>query len=138
MNGECLPRLVALGISQEDAVALRRISMTLRRWFEYECGTGEGQTTYSIERDGEEPDSKPYMRVQYPTREGYVDKRWPIADRENGARKRLVKIMARYPDLSPYIQGDPRGASLYILRASDIPAGESADAFYTRGVAVYR
>ncbi len=134
---ECLPRLVGLGISHDDAVSLRRISMTLRRWFEFECGTGEGQTTYSIERDGDEPDSPPYMRIQYPTATKYVDSRHRIADRETGARKRLAKIMAKYPTLTAYVQGDPRGASLYILRPGDVPAGESAEAYYSRGFAVY-
>lgn len=134
---ECLPRLERLGISHEDAVALRRISMTLRRWFEYECGTGEGQTTYSIERDGDEPDSKPFMRVQYPSSNGYVDRRWPIADRETGARKRLAKIMQKYPTLTPYIQGDCRGPSLYILRQQDVPPNGDIGAYYSNGVAVY-
>ena len=81
-----------------------------------------------VERDGEEPDSKPYMRVQYPTAHGYVDRKWPIPDRETGALKRLAKILhacnerrfiddalgAAYPnmqDLKFYIQGDPRGAA---------------------------
>lgn len=138
MKNECIPRLTQLGIAYDDAVALRRIAMTLHRWHELECGTGEGQTTYSVERDGDEPDSPPFMRVQYPTKSGYVDKRWPIADRETGAKKRLAKIMARYPTLGTYIQGDPRGASLYILRPGDVPEGEAADAFYSRGIAVYK
>lgn len=46
--------------------------------------------------------------------------------------------MARYPAFTSYVQGDSRGASLYILRPGDIPAGGTADAFYTRGVAVYK
>ena len=66
-KSEVITRLAKLGIDYRDAEALRRISMTLRRWFEYECGTGEGQTTYSIERETEEPDLWLFMRVQYPT-----------------------------------------------------------------------
>lgn len=131
-------RLIDLGVSREDAAALRRISLTLHRWHELECGTGEGQTTWSVERDGDEPDSKPYLRTQYPTREGYVDRREPCADKETGARKRLAKIMAKYPSLKPYIQGDPRGCALYIMRPGDVPEGARADSCYTRGVAVYR
>ena len=43
-----------------------------------------------------------------------------IPDRERGALKRLAKIMApRYPQLKSYVQGDPRGASLYIMREGD-------------------
>ena len=34
-------------------------------------------------------------------------------------------------------QGDPRGCALYILRPGDVPAGEAADAYYSRGLAVY-
>ena len=32
--------LVNIGINLEDARALRRISMTLHRWYELECGDG--------------------------------------------------------------------------------------------------
>lgn len=137
--------LMQLGFTQDEATKLRRISMTLQRWHELECGTGEGQVSRSVERDGDEPDSKPYMRVQYPTANGYVDRKHPIADRETGARKRLAAIIARVNvqragkvgRLESYIQGDPRGASLYILRPGDVPAGESADAYYSRGICVY-
>lgn len=135
---ELFNRLKSIGITQEDATELRRISMTLHRWHELECGTGEGRVTHSIERDGDEPDSKPYLRTQYPTREGYHDKRRPIPDKETGARKRLAAIMSRYPTLSYYVQGDPRGCALYILRPDDVPEGKNADAYYSRGIAVYR
>lgn len=40
-------------------------------------------------------------------------------------------------DVNAYIQGDPRGAALYILRLGDVPAGKDADAYYSRGVCVY-
>ena len=49
-------------------------------------------------------------------------RRYPIADRETGARKRLAVIMARYPHLTAYVQGDPRGCALYILTASQLSA----------------
>ena len=61
-----------------------------------------------------------------------------IPDRERGALKRLAKIMARYPSLSYYIQTDPRGASLYILRLGDVPKDHLVDACYSNGIAVYR
>lgn len=114
------------------------IVMTLHRWHELECSGGDGQTIISIERDGDEPDSKPFMLVQYPTKTGYANRRWSIPDRETGARKRLAKIMARYPTLKAYVQGDPRGAALYILRPGDVPEGEDVDAYYSRGIAVYK
>lgn len=129
-------RLLAIGISREDAHALRRISMTLRRWFELECGTGDGQTSISVERDGDNSDGKPFRRVQYPTAYGYVDRRDPIADRETGARRRLAAIMAKYPGLTAYVQGDPRGCSVYILTAEHLASGHDINSIYTRGVAV--
>lgn len=129
-------RLMALGISREDTETLRRISMTLRRWFELECGAGDGQTSISIERDGDDGEGKPFRRIQYPTTHGYVDQRYPIADCETGARKRLKTIMDRYPALTAYVQSDPRGCSLYILRPEDVPLVASINSYYTRGVAI--
>lgn len=129
--------LQSLGFDRDDCDKLRRISHTLRNWYELECGTGEGQTTRSIERDGDEPNSKPYLRVQYPTRNGYHDKRYPVADRETGAIKRLKAIMAKTPALKPYLQTDPRGACLYILRPGDIPEGKDTNAYYSRGICVH-
>lgn len=129
-------RLMALGISRDDADALRRISRTLRYWFELECGTGSGQISISIERDGDAPDSKPYRRIQYPSAYGYIDRRSPIADRETGARRRLAAIMARYPHLTAYVQSDPRGCALYILTAEQLTGEHPIDAIYTRGVAI--
>jgi hypothetical protein len=136
---EMLTRLQALGISSDDAFALRRISMTLHRWFEMECGTENAAgASISIERDGEGGAGKPYQRIQYATKGGWVDRRYPIADRETGARKRLAAIVARYPGLSAYVQTDPRGAAVYILRPGDVPEGADVNAYYSRGVAVYR
>lgn len=117
-----------------DAESLRRISITLHRWYELECGDGNGH----IERDEETGLPRYYNdRARYfganDVRRGYV-----IADREKGALKRLAAIMSRYPSLTAYVQTDPRGASLYILRPGDVPAGESVESYYSRGVAVYR
>ena len=127
--------LRSLGFTRDECESLRRISMTLHRWHELECGTGEGQVSRSVERD-EETD-KPYIRVQYPTASGYVDRRYPTADRETGALKRLAAIMKGHASLSTYTQTDPRGAALYILRPQDVPAGEDPSAYYNRGVCVY-
>jgi hypothetical protein len=126
-------RLMALGISREDTDTLRRISMTLRRWFELECGDSNDYGSFAIERD--ETTGKPYS-VYYPHTAGKnSSSRTPIADRETGARKRLATLMARYPGLTAYVQGDPRGCSLYILTAKDIN-GLDINSVYTRGVAV--
>lgn len=120
-----LARLTSLGISTDDAWALRRIAMTLHRWHELECGVDHG----CIERD--ETTNKPYWLNSHTMR------RSPLADREASARKRLSAIMARYPTLQAYVHGDPPDASLYILRPGDVPEGESVDGYYSRGIAVY-
>ena len=117
--------LQSLGVAQPDAEALRRISMTLHRWHEYECGIDNG----CIERD--ETTNKPFWRSSF------TGRRHPMQDRETGALKRLHAIMARYPNLKPYVQGDPRGAALYILRPNDVPAGADVNAYYSRGICVY-
>ena len=129
--------LEAAGVYILDAAALRRIAMTLHRWYELECGTDAG----CIERDGENADGRPFMTYgRGPTFVGptFVIGRYPIADREAGALKRLRAILARYPTLSYYVQGDPRGAPLYILRPGDVPAGATVHSCYSRGVAVYK
>ena len=62
--------------------------------------------------------------------------RYPVPDREAGARKRLAAIMKRYPALTAYVQTDPRGCALYLLRPGDVPAGAEPRECYTRGIAV--
>ena len=128
--------LQALGFTYTEANQLRRISMTLQRWYELECGTEAGH----IERD--EETGKPYMVTDW----GTSRRRYPVADRETGAVKRLQAIIharnirqprAEDPLLSYYLQTDPRGAALYILRPQDVPAGESPAAYYSRGICVY-
>ena len=134
---EIIPRLLALGISYDDARELRRISMTLHRWHELECGDGNDFCSWVITRGRKESgtfihadDGKPFLERHM--RSGAVAYDW-IPDREAGAKRRLAAIMARYPNLAPYIQGDPRGASLYICKPEDVRADQ-----YTRGVAVYK
>ena len=117
--------LQSAGIDYRDCDALRLISLRLQSWFERECGTDNG----CIERD--EQTGKPFWLSSRNM------KRYPIRDMETGARKRLDKIMEKYPNLTAYIQGDPRGAALYILRPGDVPAGEKEHGFYTRGICVY-
>jgi len=133
MKYDAIKTLQTLGIDYDDARALRRISMTLRRWYELECGTESGH----IERN--EQTGKPMF---YNARARYLQandsRAWSIIpDREKGALNRLGNIMAKYPDLKPYVQTDPRGASLYILRPNDVPEGKDASAYYTRGIVVY-
>lgn len=114
-----------LGITPDDAVTLRRASLTLRRWHERECGDGNG----AIERD----DAGVPWHVSATTGRRV----YRVPDRETGARKRIGEVLARYPALKAYVQTDPRGAALYILRPGDVPEGEAADSYYSRGIAVY-
>ena len=133
--------LEELGFTQDEARKLRRISMTLRRWYELECGDGN----VCIERD--EKTGKAYWLNSNTMR------RFPIADRESGSKRRLAKIIEQRngrpaivngrlnanPDgkVSAYLQTDPRGAGLYIIRPGDVPDGESVESYYSRGIVVY-
>lgn len=123
---DCIHSLLQTGMEHAGATALRRIAMQLHAWHERECGSDRG----CVERD--ETTGKTYEL------NAYTGKRYPTRDMETAALKRLDKIMARYPTLGFYVQGDPRGASLYILRPGDVPAGEAVDAYYNRGIAVYK
>jgi hypothetical protein len=123
---KCIDQLLRAGITYEHATGLRRIAMALHRWHELECGTDSG----AVERD--EKTGKTYWV------NSYSGSRWPCRDREKGALKRLKLIMKNYPHLRAYVQGDPRGASLYILRENDVPPGENVDSYYSRGLAVYK
>ena len=128
-----IERLKAAGITESDAFALRRISMTLHRWHELECGDGNDFASWSVERD--EVTDKPYM-VTHQHSGGH--RRRPTPDREKGALKRLAAIMAKYPGKREYVQTDPRGASLYVLNKRDVKRGEDIDSIYSsRGIAVY-
>lgn len=134
--------LISLGFLEFEADKLRQISIALRRWHERECGIDGG----AIERD--EITGRPYWKTE-------TGRRHAIQDREKGALRRLTHIMAarngRVPPLSvvmlpdraapdtlnAYIQTDPRGAALYILRPGDVPEGKDPSAYYTRGICVY-
>jgi len=151
--------LRALGFTREEAEALRRISMTLHRWYELECGDSNNYGSWSIERD-ENGDGPPFM-VHHHYRHGQgndTTTKTRIPDRESGAKRRLHVILtarnARIGDtdelyihascaakvtgpVSSYIQTDPRGAALYILRPGDVPEGGSVEGYYSRGVCIY-
>lgn len=131
--------LARMGFEPHEARALRRISNTLRRWHERECGIDGG----CIERD--DVTGRPYWRSD-------TGRRWPVADRERGALKRLGKIIAdrntremvrtgahsvQVHQIVHYVQTDPRGAALYLLRPGDVPPGADPASYYTRGVCVY-
>src|SRR5262249_43905293 len=107
-----LNRLQAAGISRPDAESLRRISMILHRWQELECGNGDDKSSWAIERGRRTPqgfeydeDGAPYMIHHW--HDGRTTN-YRLADRERGALRRLGNIMAKYPALRAYIQGDVR------------------------------
>jgi hypothetical protein len=160
-NNSCLTALYAAGITHDDAVALRRISMTLHRWHELECGDSNQYGSWAITRgrwrtfvpeEGKpvrtfehDDDERPFLEHHhYRHGAGKDTVTYSVMnDRERGALKRLTKIMARYPDFASYVQGDPRGCALYILRPGDLNTLENGDgsdisACYTRGIAVYK
>ncbi len=123
-------RLTEYGIAAAHVPALLKIERTLQRWSEQECGDSNGN---AIERD--ETTGKPY-RTWYSVKGDSYRARSPIPDLEAAALKRLAGIMAAYPSLLAYHQGDCRGCAVYILRRSDVKPGESLDSVYNRGVAV--
>ena len=143
-------RLLTIGFTMAEAESLRRISMTLHRWFELECGDSDNYKSWAIERD--EETEVPYL-VVHPHDSNKVH-RHRIADRERGAERRLQAIVdarnARNPPytggadcayvdhrVTRYIQSDPRGVALYILRPGDVPEGGDVMAYYNRGICVY-
>jgi hypothetical protein len=133
--------LMSLGFTSEQSEKLRRISMTLTRWYELECGIHKNGRDISIERD--DATEKPFLRVQFMGSNGkFIDRKSTTNDREKGALKRLGAIIQdrnnRFNDvLSAYVQSDPRGHSLYIIRPGDVPEGKKADSFYSNGVCVF-
>jgi hypothetical protein len=141
--------LQSLGFTADEAESLRRISMTLHRWHEMECN-GE------VDRD--EVSGDVYRCFSMGPQQGM--RHYKVADRETGARNRLQRIIsdrnqrviaatpqpetirehlanALNHSVSTYIQTDPRGAALYIIRPGDIPEGSSVESCYSRGICVY-
>ena len=127
--------LQALGFTAAEVESLRRISNTLRRWHEMECNGDVQRDETTGQCYAQYGGAGPFLTVK-------------CADREAGAKKRLAAILERrnsgilfdsaWPrKVSAYIQTDPRGAALYILRPGDVPAGKDAGAYYDRGICVY-
>ena len=123
-------QIQALGVEWLDAVSLRRIALTFHRCDENSCGTGNDFQSWADVRD--EETGKLYREVSPHTGKCY---RYAIPDRERGAEKRLAKIMAGYPQLVAYRQGDCRGPSLYLVRVADLRGRNLADC-YTVGLAI--
>jgi hypothetical protein len=126
---ELFQRLQNLGFTYDEAAALRRIEMTLQRWAEAECGDSNEHCSTAIERD--EETGKPFRVVNY-YRDVNISRRYPVADREAGALRRLRAIVearnlrahGRNPVI-PYHQSDPRGCALYLVKRSDLNTQEN-------------
>lgn len=125
MNTRTIDALIRLGLSYDDALAVRRISMTLGRWHEHECNG-------VIERDEETGKTYGVYNIDGP---GPI-RRYPVADRKRGAQRRLAAIVARYPQLLAYEQGDPRGCALYIIDRAVLGARDVHSCYSGAGVAV--
>jgi hypothetical protein len=110
-----------------QANILRRAQLTLRRWYELECGDGNDYASWSIERD--EQTGIPRL-VTYPHQGELKSFARKVPDREAGARKRVAEVCTE-AGLYFYHQTDPRGCALYVSR-EPLP-----DNNYTRGLAVY-
>lgn len=124
-----------LGFTFQETEQLLKAERALQRWHELECGTGNDRVTVSVERD--EESGKPFRRVQYMGAGGkWIDRREPCRDTEKAARKRIDSVLSGKSGLSAFIQGDPRGCALYILRDGDIPEGAGPCAYYSRGIPV--
>ena len=120
--------LVRLGLSESEAETIRRISCQLSRWCEHECNS-------NIQRD--EVTNKPLWFSNCQIERAKTPKGYPIPDRENGATKRLDKIISAHPGLAWYYQGDPRGAAVYIYQTAKLE-GRPIDSYYSSvGIAVW-
>ncbi len=148
---DCLSALKYAGISYDDATALRRISMTLHRWHELECGDGNQYGSWSITRGRKskaffdyDDDGAPFMEHHHYLHGKGKDytSYTALPDKERGALKRLAAILKRYPGFTFYVQGDPRGCALYILTRDVVvsieESGSSVGSSYNRGIAVYK
>lgn len=143
-RAEVLDRIMRQGVTYPDANSLRRIALTLRRWFTLECGDSNNAASWAIVRGRKEggafihdDDGKPFIERHY-----YHENKPRyslIPDRETGARKRLAALLAKYPGLHAYIQTDPRGASLYLLTAEQVAHYDNKplEQIYNNGIAVY-
>lgn len=139
-------RLANLGFNYSESEALIRIERTLQRWGELECGNGNDWASWSVERD--EETGKPYMVTHPHSGKSY---RRAIADREQGALKRLGRIIVNRNTrnwigyagpiqespgfLVAYHQGDCRGCNLYLIKVENLK-GRDISSCYTVGLAV--
>ena len=117
-------RLEKLGFSTSEVETLFRIERALSRWHERECN--------GIEYRGETPFE--YMEGRFLTPND--PRQWrKVRDMGKGARARLASLMQAHPTLDAYVQGDPRGCSLYVYKRTEMPGDVEAH-YSSKGVAV--
>jgi hypothetical protein len=126
--------MTRVGFSADETITLLKAEGALQRWAEAECGTGTETHTVSIERD--ETTGKPFRRVQFRRAGQWKENRYPVRDMEAAALRRVAAIAEAHPGMSFYHQGDPRGCALYLIRPGDVPTGERAESYYSRGIAI--
>lgn len=120
---EMIKELRRAGFTHNETRTLVRLSRRLHRWYELKCGNEYGY----IERD--DSTGVPY----WCSSNGRIRVR--VYDDEAETRNHIEHIVsnrnARRPGdpLRVYIQSDPRGASLYLIREGDV--------HYTSGICVY-
>jgi hypothetical protein len=105
-----IERRTGVSLTFAQAHALRRAELTLQRWAELECGDSNDYASRGLERD--EATGRPYM-VVIPHKGDGKARRYPVADRERGALKRVASV-CKDAGLNFYHQCDPRGCALYV------------------------
>ena len=124
--------LIALGFSKDECNKLRRISNTLRRWYELECGTeNDHGPSFAIERGHfdagkfvSDTDGSPFLRRSWVDAKGkYQVTHGATRDNETAAIKRLDAMISKNNAagkmlVAYYLQTDPRGAALYVIPMS--------------------
>ena len=126
-------RLCEHGFTDKEVEAMRRVSHTLTRWCEAECNgeiermTGSNKPEHVHESRGL---GGQWIRYHY-----------PIPDRENGAIKRMARILANHSGWAWYYQTDPRGCAVYLYRVDDpvlTYGGVSVESCYNSiGIPIY-
>lgn len=106
--------LGAWGLNPAEIGTLMRAERRLHRWHEVHCNG-----------DVWEQDAG-----------GWVGRHGrPVRDAGASAGRQVERVMDAHPELVAYVQTDPRGCALYVLRRADV-AGEDVASVYSRGVAV--
>lgn len=125
-------QLVKLGVSEPDARTMLRAANQLHRWHELECGIEPAHpgALQAISRDDDTGKLTWY--------DGNKWRPYYGRDNEKLALAAIKRVMAKHPTLGYYVQGDPRGCSLYVLLPGDVPDGQPVDSYYSRGIAIYK